>query len=152
MSDVSPLCAQERTSLRPNYRSPRQLPLTPMMVFPIRIENALDVPIERTQHPDAGMHDRPSTFGRQNQRLDCVLPFLVALLGLRQFHDVISRFLECGELATARDRVFERAFPAAISLHTARYPLHSATAQLLVRAFAKYHHGAYREQRCPPPS
>jgi hypothetical protein len=33
---------------------PRQLPLSPMMVFPIRIELALDVPVRRTKAEIAG--------------------------------------------------------------------------------------------------
>jgi hypothetical protein len=45
------------------YRSRASL-RTPMRVFARRIKRALDVPIERSQHADARMHQRPAIFRR----------------------------------------------------------------------------------------
>ena len=75
-----------------------------MRVFPIGLEHALDVPIERPQDADARMHHRPATLCRHDQHLGRGLPFREVLLGLRKFHDVAGRILERDQLTAARQR------------------------------------------------
>ena len=41
----------------------RQLALAPTRVFPIRVEHPLDVPVQRPQHADPGMHHEVAAFG-----------------------------------------------------------------------------------------
>ena len=57
----------------------------------------------------------------RGQRLERGLPFLELLFGLRKLLDVFGGNLESDELAAAGqpDRIIERAFPTAISVHAA---------------------------------
>jgi hypothetical protein len=52
----------------------RQLAASPVMVFPIRIERALDVAIQCPHDADARGHRRPSQFGDRHQALNRGLP------------------------------------------------------------------------------
>jgi hypothetical protein len=65
MSELSPLCAQKRTSLRPQLSILRQLPASPMMVFPVGDEHPLDMAVQRSQHADPGQHRWAAMFGDQ---------------------------------------------------------------------------------------
>jgi hypothetical protein len=62
----------------------RQLALSPMMLFAIRIEHALDVTVQRQHDANPRKHRRTAVaFGDQDQRLDRSLPLLDLLFGLR---------------------------------------------------------------------
>jgi hypothetical protein len=84
-----------------------------MRVFPIGVEHALDVPVQRPNDADAGVHQWPATFCGHHQGLGRSLPFRELLLGLRQLHDVVGSVFEGEELAAAGqiDRIFEQPFP-----------------------------------------
>jgi hypothetical protein len=74
---------------RPNGSSiPRQLPASPMLVLPRRIEHALDVTIQRSHHAYPGVHRRPIMFSNQHESCHCSLPFFGIVFRLRQFRDV----------------------------------------------------------------
>ena len=72
------------------------------------------MPMERPQHSDARVHQRPAIFRRHDQRFGGRLPFIEVLFALRQLHDVSGGILERDELATAGqgNRVIEWPFPA----------------------------------------
>jgi hypothetical protein len=93
-----------------------QLPLSPMRVFAIGIEHALDVAVQRSHDADARQHRRPPVRRDRDQGFHCRLPFRRRGLGLRKLRDVFAGVRERDELATARqgDRIFERSLPAAI--------------------------------------
>ena len=67
MSDLSPLCAQTRTSLRPKLSTPCQLPPPPMRVLPVGVEHPLDVTVQRPQHSDPRMHQEVAALGGTDQ-------------------------------------------------------------------------------------
>jgi hypothetical protein len=46
-----------------------------MRVFPIGVENALDVPVERPHYANPREHRRAAQRRDQHQRFDCGLPF-----------------------------------------------------------------------------
>ena len=54
-----------------------------MQILPRRIELANDVPVQRPQHPDPGMHQKVVTFGGTDQAVNRCLPLLELLLSLR---------------------------------------------------------------------
>ena len=62
-----------------------------MPVFTIGFEDTLHVTVQSTDYADAGVHQEPIVFGGHHERLDCGLPFLELLFGLRQVGDVIGR-------------------------------------------------------------
>jgi hypothetical protein len=85
-----------------------------MMLFPIGIEHALDVPVKRLHDADARKHRRPAyAFGDQDQGLNGCLPFLRLVLCFRKLRNVAARVLKSDKLTTAgqRDRIVELAFP-----------------------------------------
>jgi hypothetical protein len=74
--------------------------------------------VQRPQHSNMSVHQRPATFRRHDQGLGRGLLFLEVLFGLRQLHDVAVSIFERDELAPARrrDRILERPLPAATHL------------------------------------
>ena len=64
---------------------PRQLPPSRMRVLPVGVEHAIDVPVQRPQHPDPRVHQRPATVRHHDQRLDGGLSFPKVQLGLGSF-------------------------------------------------------------------
>ena len=92
---------------------PRQLPLSPMCVFAIRVEHALDVTVRRPQDVDAREHRQAAQRRNQHQRFHCRLPFRRGGLGFGKLGDVGAGVLQGGELAPAgqRDWIFERTLP-----------------------------------------
>ena len=55
---------------------PRQLPLSLMVVFAIRIARARRVPVQRFHDTNPREHRRPVMLGHQDQRFHRGLPFL----------------------------------------------------------------------------
>ena len=60
-----------------------QLAATPMMVFPVSIEHALDVTVQCPRHADAREHRITAALGDQQQRLHRRLPFFGIMLRAR---------------------------------------------------------------------
>jgi hypothetical protein len=91
-----------------------QLAPSPTRVFAVGIEHTLDVAVQRPQHTDPRMHQRPAILRSHDQRLDGGLPLRAFVFGLRQPRDVIGGILERDELVSAwqRDRIVEFPFPA----------------------------------------
>jgi hypothetical protein len=92
----------------------RQLPLSPMCVFAIRIEHALNVAVQRP-------HECAQTLlGRRAPRPGSRPPSLPAIrgfmIGFRNFRDVIAGVLQRDEQAPAGQwyRVFELTLPATV--------------------------------------
>jgi hypothetical protein len=75
----------------------RQLALSQMMLFAIRIERALDVTVQRPHDADASHHSRAARRRDQDQGFHCVLPFHSLMLGFRKLDDVGSGVLDCDE-------------------------------------------------------
>jgi len=67
MSDLSPLCAQDRTSLT--------LTIDPVPASAAWIENPFDVAIQGRHDADPREHRRAAQRRDQHQRFDCGLPF-----------------------------------------------------------------------------
>jgi hypothetical protein len=65
-----------------------------MRVFPVEAEHSLDVAVQRPQHSDPRIHQRPSAFSSHDQRLGRRLTCGMALLGLRELHEVVSGILQ----------------------------------------------------------
>ena len=84
-----------------------------MQVFPIGIEHALDVAIQRAHDSDARHNCRPVLFGDQDQAFHRRLPLWRAVFGLRKLRDVVAGILERDKLAAAGERngIIERTFP-----------------------------------------
>jgi hypothetical protein len=80
-------------------------------------EYALDVSVRGLKHPGPRVHCWSKAFVRHDRATDRGLPFLVLLLGLRQFHDLVGCVLQREQLATVQqvDRVFEWSIPAPLS-------------------------------------
>jgi len=72
-----------------------------MGVFAIGVENALDAPVQRPQHPDAREHRRPSRRRDEHQGLHRCLPFGRGMLSLRKLRDVVAGILERDKLVSA---------------------------------------------------
>ena len=84
-----------------------------MMVFAIRIENSLDLSIERPQHADARKHCRAARCCDQDQGLHRCLPFFGVVFWLRQLGDVLPGVAQRGErlLARQHDRIEKPLIP-----------------------------------------
>jgi hypothetical protein len=77
-----------------------------MMIFPVRIELANVVAVQRLHEADARKHGRSAVaFGDQDHDFNGSLPIIDLLFGLRQFLDVSGSVLQRDELATARQRL-----------------------------------------------
>jgi hypothetical protein len=102
--------------VEPRSSIPCQLAPSPMMIFPVRVEHALDVTVQRPHDANPGEHHWPAKLHNQQQRFHRCLPFFGVVFCLRQLGDVGAGVLQRGELATARQRgrIVERSFPAAI--------------------------------------
>jgi len=74
------------------------------MVLTVRIEDALNVAVQRSHDADAGKHRRAARRRDQDQRFHCCLPLRGLMLGLWQPRDVVAGFLERDEVAPARQR------------------------------------------------
>ena len=84
-----------------------------MMVFPVRIEHALNVSVQCSHDADPGEHRRATGFSDQDQDLHRGLPFGGGVLGLRRLGDLVAGILERDEPASAgkRDWIVEGAAP-----------------------------------------
>jgi hypothetical protein len=84
-----------------------------MLLFPRRIEYALDVPVDRSHDTYPREHRRPVTFCNQHQRCHCSLPFFGIVLCLRQFRDVERGIAEGDQSFAARqhNRIKELLIP-----------------------------------------
>jgi hypothetical protein len=71
------------------------------MIFPVGIEHALDVTVQRLHHADARKHRITVVLGDQQQRLHCSLPFLGIVLSLRQLGDVVGGIAQRDQLGGA---------------------------------------------------
>jgi len=89
------------------------LSASPVLSLSGRVEHPLDMPIERPQHSDARVHQRPAIFRRHDQRFGGRLPFVEVLFALRQFHDVGGGLREGEHLAAVGqfDWILETAGP-----------------------------------------
>jgi hypothetical protein len=76
-----------------------------MRVFARLIKHPLDIPIERPQHVDARMHQRPTIFRGHDQRLDRCLPRFKILFGLRKQDRVIEGTSPSGNGLHLRNRL-----------------------------------------------
>jgi hypothetical protein len=60
-----------------------QLPPTPMMIFPVGVEHALDMPVQDAEHSDPRVQQRRAILRRHDQGLNGSLPVRGLVLGLR---------------------------------------------------------------------
>jgi hypothetical protein len=92
-----------------------------MRVFPIGIELALDVAVQRSHNADPREHRRPARRRHQDQRFHRGLSLRGLVLGLRKLRDVVASILKRDELPAAGqgNGIVEGTFPAALSRHAA---------------------------------
>jgi hypothetical protein len=85
-----------------------------MCVLAIRIEDPLDVTVQRLHDADARHHGGPVELDDQEQGFDRGLPLIELLLGLGKLLDIFRGALKGDELATKRQgyRILERPLPA----------------------------------------
>jgi hypothetical protein len=71
------------------------------VIFPVGIEHAFDVPVQRPHDADPRKHRRPARRRNQDQRFHGRLPFRGFVLGFGKLGNVGSSILQGDELATA---------------------------------------------------
>ena len=75
-----------------------------MVVFAVRIENALNVAVQGPHDANPREHRWSARRRHQDQGFHCCLPLRGLMLCFRKFRDVIAGVLERDELASARQR------------------------------------------------